>query len=279
MKLGIISDVHIDEQADEREFEAVFAECINESGADAVLMAGDFSEYYLRTLAFIGRLQERVDAGLYYCFGNHDLWSKHELTMDVQDIIRYVYDFGKAPGFLHNAAVPLTEDTVLVAGCGWYDYSFAFPGKFTEEELERRSYMGRVWKDSRNCAMGVPDKEAEEAWRRELLTLVDSYPDKKIVFMTHMVNHPAFLVGEDHPKYEMFQYFNAFMGSEGLYEITKRKNVKVAVSGHVHYRKSFEENGTYYMCRCLGYASEFPAFGGPQELKAQIKDAMEIIEI
>ncbi|MDO4552146.1 MAG: metallophosphoesterase [Bacillota bacterium] len=279
MKAGVISDIHIDEQAEERAFEEVFAACINESGIELLLIAGDFSEYYMRTLSFVRRLRGKIRPELYYCLGNHDYWSKFEEAMDIPAITGYLSGPRGDRGFVQNRAVALSDETVLVAGCGWYDYSFAFPGQFTEEELQRREYMGRVWRDRRNARHGKSDKEAERDWTGALLQLVDQYKDKKVILMTHMVNHPAFLVGEDHRLYEMFRYFNGFMGSEGLYRITRRPNVKVAVSGHVHYRKSFWEEGTYYTCRCLGYPSEFPAFGGEQELAAQIKDAMEIIEI
>ncbi len=276
MRAAVISDIHIDEQRDETGFEEAFAECVNESGADFLLIAGDISEYYLRTLPFVRRLRERISARIYFCPGNHDLWSKFESGVDARDILNYME---REPGFLQNKAVLLTDRTVLIGGCGWYDYSFAYPGKFTEDHLEQKNYMGRWWKDGKYARHNMSDAEVNRLWNSELAALADQYSQYDIIFMTHMVNHPAFLVGEDHPLYEMFQYFNGFMGSSGLYEITKRKNVKYAISGHVHYRKSFMENDVYYMCRCLGYEKEFPAFGGVQDLKSQILSAMEVIEI
>jgi putative phosphoesterase len=279
MRAAVISDIHIDEQMDEGEFEDCFALCVNKSNVDYLLIAGDVSEYYMRTLAFIKRLKEKVFAKLYFCPGNHDLWSKYEPQLSVENVVDYMRGKKGDPNFLQNDAVFLSDQTVLIAGCGWYDYSFAYEGKFTEEHLAQKHYMGRWWKDGLYAKHGISDRQVNEKWNEDLIMLVDKYSGYDIIFMTHMVNHPAFLVGEDHEKYEMFQYFNGFMGSEGLYKITKMPSIKYAISGHVHYRKSFSEGGVYYMCRCLGYPKEYPAFGGAENLESQIMSAMEIIEM
>lgn len=279
MRVAVISDIHIDEQDDELEFEETLVECINESGADYLLIAGDISEYYLRTLAFMRRLRGRISAKLYYCLGNHDLWSKYEPGIGVDDILKYMKKSEGGEGFLQNEAVKLTDKTILIGGCGWYDYSFAYPGKFSKEHLSQKHYMDRYWKDGLYAKHGISDEEVDASWNKELEKLLSEYEDYSIIFMTHMVNHPAFLVGSDHPKYEMFKYFNGFLGSDGLYRLTKHKNVKYSICGHVHYRKSICEDGIYYMCRCLGYPKEFPAFGGKQELKEQIFSSMEVIDV
>ncbi len=277
MKLAVISDIHIDEQEDELQFEELLASCVNASHADYLLVAGDISEHYERSLDFMDRLSKKIRMKAYFCFGNHDLWSKHEAGLNVSTILARAKSRGK--GFMQNEAVFLDSKTVLIAGCGWYDYSFAFPGMFTKEELSGKEYMGRTWQDSLYALHGKSDEEVCKEWNSELLNLAESHVDKNIVFMTHMVNHPAFLVGEDHKKYEMFKYFNSFLGSEGLYNISRHKSIKTAISGHVHYRKSFIENGTLYLCRCLGYPAEFPAFGGKSRLEDQITSAIETIEI
>lgn len=280
MKIGVISDIHIDEQKDETAFERIFSDCINESGADVFLIAGDISEYYIRSLNFIKRLRGKISCKLFFCPGNHDLWSKYEPEKTVDDIIAYMNSEDGDEGFIQNKAVPLSKDTVLIAGCGWYDYTFSYSDRFSKKQMKEKKYMDRQWKDGLYARHERPDEDVNRDWNAELHNLIDLYSDCNVIFMTHMVNHPAFLVGSDHEKYEMFQYFNGFMGSQGLYEITKRINVKYSISGHVHYRKSFyDDNGTYYMCRCLGYPGEFSAFGGKQDLKAQINNTIEIIVI
>ncbi len=279
MKVAVISDIHIDEQESEDVFGQIFADCVNSTGADYLLIAGDISEYYLRTLAFIRKFREQISPKIYFCSGNHDLWSKFEPGLSVENVIDYMKGDKGDEGFLQNQAVELSEKTLLIAGCGWYDYTFAHPGMFSYEELKKREYNGRWWRDSRYANHGLDDREVNLIWNEELRGLIEKHSNYQIIFMTHMVNHPSFLVAESSKQYEIFKYFNAFLGSEGLYEITKNESIKFAISGHVHYRRSFTENGTYYMCRCLGYPREFPAFGGEQELKAQIMDAIEVIKI
>lgn len=279
MKIAVISDIHIDEQEDELAFEDRFVHCVNSLNVDCLLIAGDISEYYLRTLAFIRRLRERVSAQVFFCAGNHDLWSKYEPNLKAQEILDYMGEEKGDPGFLQNSAVALTDKTVLIGSCGWYDYSFAQDGMFSYDELKRREYKGRWWRDSLYAKHGMDDVDVNRLWNQELQALVDKHQDKDIIFMTHMLNHPGFLVGEFSKQYEIFKYFNAFLGSEGLYDISKNPSIKYAISGHVHYRKSFDEDGTYYMCRCLGYPKEYPFFGGEQELDSQILDAFEVIEI
>lgn len=277
MKIGVISDIHIDEQKDEMEFEEIFAQCINESEADVILIAGDISEYYKRSLNFIKRLRGKIHAGIYFCPGNHDLWSKYEPEIHADDITACMRE--EDEGFLQNDAVFLTENTVLISGCGWYDYSFSSPGMFTVEEMRRKNYMGRQWRDGIYASHGKNDEDVNSEWNSGLLKLVNDYKDYNVIFMTHMVNHPAFLVSENHEKYKMFQYFNGFLGSQGLYEITKKRNIKYAISGHVHFRKNVTENGTCYMCRCLGYPDEFKLFGAALDLKSQIDNSFGFIRL
>ena len=279
MKIAVISDIHVDEQENEIAFTKAFSECVNELDPDYLLIAGDISEYYLRTLAFIRRLREQISAELYFCSGNHDLWSKYEPAMSAQGILNYMAGPKGDMGFLHNKAVRLSDKTVLVAGCGWYDYTFAREGMFSHEELREKEYMGRWWRDGLYARHGMEDEEVNRLWNAELQALIDEYRDYDIILMTHMLNHPAFLVGESSRQYEIFKYFNGFLGSRGLHELTKNDSIKYAISGHVHYRNSFAEKGTRYMCRCLGYPKEYPAFGGEQDLKAQIMDAFEVINI
>ncbi len=139
--------------------------------------------------------------------------------------------------------------------------------------------MEKTWQDKLYAKKKLSDIELHDAWNEEMINLIMQYSDKKVILMTHMVNHPELCVDEEHPRYEMWKYFNAFLGSQELYFITKCDNVKVAISGHVHYRKSFDEDSTRYMCRCLGYESEFDMFFKDKDLKYHIDNAIEVINV
>lgn len=275
MKIGVISDIHIDEQYSKKELLSTLSECINEKNVDVMLVAGDISENYNSSINFMRKLNSNINAKLYYTAGNHDLWSKHCENETMNDIIGKLK---KEQSFVHNNAVLLNNDVILIASCGWYDYSFASP-EFKLDDLKEKFYMDRTWQDKFYAKKELNDIDLHNTWNKELIGLIKKYPDKKIIFMTHMVNHPKLCVGKDHPKYNMWKYFNGFLGSNELHNITKYDNIKIAISGHVHYRKSFTENSTYYMCRCLGYESEFKLFGKKQDLKSQITDALEVISL
>jgi len=289
MKVAVISDLHSDMHPHGSEMVSILAEEVNRLGADVLLIAGDVSEYYRRTKNFINELQQITQAKVYFCLGNHDLWNKHEKGLSVPQLVARLRTGEEAcEGFLHNDAVELSDDVVLVAGCAWYDFTFAEQGMFTMEDFERQEYMGRPWRSKylTNHA-GLSDIEVTNRWNDELAALVRKYPDKKVILMTHMVNHPAFLVQPGHPKYELFRYFNGLLGNAGLYELTKEENVVVAISGHVHFCNSFREDGTYYMCRCLGSYHEFHQLDGEGDedkssadfLRKQIARTLEVIEL
>lgn len=275
MKIGVISDIHVDEQSSEEELLNTLSECINDKNIDVMLVAGDISEDYKKSIDFMRKLNKSINAKLYYTAGNHDLWSKYHEEENIDSIVKI---FSKEESFVHNKAVELSNDVVLIAGCGWYDYSFA-SSEFKLDELEEKSYLEKTWQDKLYTKHELGDIELHDAWNEELINLIMQYSDKKVILMTHMINHPDLCVDEEHPKYEMWKYFNAFLGSQELYFITKCDNIKVAISGHVHYRRSFEDDNTYYMCRCLGYKSEFDLFGGTNDLKSQIESALEVITV
>ncbi len=275
MRIGVISDIHIDEQKSEEELLNTLSQCINDKNVDVMLVAGDISESYKKSIEFMRKLKKAINAKLYYTAGNHDLWSKHNEDENIDSILD---KFSEEEGFVHNKAVELSDDVVLIAGCGWYDYSFA-SSEYKLDELEEKCYLEKTWQDKLYAKHQLSDIELHDAWNEEFISLIMQYSHKKVIFMTHMINHPDLCVDEEHPKYEMWKYFNAFLGSQELYFITKCDNIKVAISGHVHYRKSFEEDNTYYMCRCLGYEREFKMFGGECDLKSQIDRALEVITI
>lgn len=275
MIIGVISDIHIQEQISEEELLNKLTKCINEKNLDVMLIAGDISEDYKKSMEFINKLKKGIKAKLYYTAGNHDLWSKNNENDYIDSIIK---EFSKDESFVFNRAVELGNDVVLIASCGWYDYSFGDPS-FKLDEFEEKEHNGMTWQDKLYAKHELSDIELHNEWNEELIKLLMQYSDKKIIFMTHMVNHPDFCIDENHANYENWKYFNAFLGSQELYFITKCQNVKIAISAHVHYRESFQEGETYYMCRCLGYQKEFELFGGEQGLEEQIRDAMEVIEI
>lgn len=268
MNLAIISDLHIDLHPEGQRIAEYLVNAVLEKGGDALLIAGDISGAASKTSAFVEEVEARFFAKkkelpVFFCLGNHDVWNCEEPNLTVSGAFRRMRGH---KGFLQNDLVSLTDKTVLVAGLGWWDFSLRDKDLFTEADLMTYSYGGKSWKSHLWAdTEGEDDRALCHRWNEELRALIRSVPDKNVVLMTHMINHAAFSVPKTHPNYALFCYYNGYIGSEELNEIAREPNVSVAVSGHIHHRGAFVENGTYYTC---------PNLGIPREFTTRIPDAL-----
>jgi hypothetical protein len=96
---------------------------------------------------------------------------------------------------------------------------------------------------------------------------------QKIIFVTHVVQIREFTVQNPGPQWE---YFNAFLGSPEYGELAQRYKAKLAVCGHVHYRRQVLKGETRFVCPCLGYVTEWPA---PADPERQIAETMQVFEL
>lgn len=76
MKLGFISDIHIDRGKTKKEtdFLHTLSAYIKDQTLDEVFIGGDISNYYEKTIAFVEKLQAYSGAKIYFIPGNHDYW-------------------------------------------------------------------------------------------------------------------------------------------------------------------------------------------------------------
>ena len=276
MRIGMISDLHYDLYPEEG-FLDTLVQVLAEAKLDVLLNCGDLAENPACSL----ELLEAIRAGLpalrhYYVPGNHDMWHKYlPAGTSARDVIAL---HQSRPECVWNETIQLTPEWLLIGGCGWYDYSLGDP-KFSLEELSTRSYQGRTWQDKLFAAWEEVDIAVHDAMVAGLAEELTKASGKNVILMTHHINHPRFTVPADRPGREQWTYFNAFLGSKALHNLTLAPEVRIALSGHVHYRFSFDENNTHYANRGLGYLREFALFGGELDLASQIRAAMEIIDI
>ena len=275
VKIGILSDIHADMYDTVETPAQTLADVLNDTGADYVILAGDVSEDYEKTIRFIEYLTRHSKTRPVWVAGNHELWSRYHPDENTAQILAHYSDL---PGFLHNQAMDLPGGWAVVGGCGWYDYSFAGT-RFSYDQLEKRFYGEKTWMDSRYVYLGMSDPEFHARQVRALYTELCRHEKQKIIFVTHMVNNPHLVVPHGMPNWKKWEYFNAFLGSWELYRLTQHPSVRYAVCGHVHFRRNIVENERTYYCRCLGSCSEFVKFGGEQDLKSQMRDALEILEL
>lgn len=267
MRAAVISDVHIDVNKDYNVVEEI-VKYLEANEIELLLIAGDISSYPEQSIEAVDEIERNSKAKVLYVPGNHDMWNKDGKYPN-NDVI---YEMFCKDSHCLSGKVFETEDYVIIGDVAWYDYSFGRTG-YSRQDFEKMSWNDRVWHDSLFNTWSK-DNEYRCNWFLETFEeLMKKYADKKMVFMTHMLSHEAFTVPEQHLDWG---YFNAFLGSRKLQELCEKYKPAYAICGHVHFRKSFTQNGVRWMCRCLNYYNEWR---DNDDVSAQIADAMEIIEI
>ncbi len=270
MNIGVFSDLHLNAQ-NLQEFSYQIPKVCNDRNIDVLVIAGDISDNVYTTIEFIKYLNLKVKT--LYVPGNHDMWSKSTILRT-----NHIYNMYYADeNCLLNKSYKLTNDYELVGHIGWYDYSFGNRDLYSTTDFDKMTIDGRMWNDYKYTNLSNSNQMICFRYNRQIERLVKANSRNKIL-VTHMVSNPQFKVSVD-SKRNHIDYFNAFLGSDDLYQITKHQNVKYAVCGHVHYRKMVKENGTKYICSCLGTKNEWHNYLTTDDVYAQLNDAIETITI
>ena len=217
-------------------------------------------------MEFVRRLEKENNLMARYVPGNHDLWNVYHQEESVDDIYRHFCEDERCL----CGKEEILGDYVLIGDVGWYDYSYG-SDKYSAEEYGRMEKNGRVWQDSIRNTWTKDNKGRTDFFVERLRDRLRQYPQQRKILVTHMISHPSFKVPENLRDWD---YFNGFLGSEKLCQLCREFQVEYAICGHVHYRKSFLENGTRWMCRCLNYEYEWDQ---KDTLRRQIREAAEIL--
>ncbi len=273
MKIGIISDIHVDINQDYDVLKTL-DRVAKEEHCELVLIAGDIHNNAYQSIESIAALNSFGNVSYRYVPGNHDLWNDH---IDLKSTDKIYTLFLQDPNCLCEKPMEL-GDWVIIGDVGWYDYSFGNQEKYTFDDFEKMQMDGRTWQDKiKNCWTSDNHGRTEKSLKI-LEETFSRYPDKKKIVVTHMLPIPEFCVPEkklDEQKPD-WSYFNAFLGSRQYETLYQRYDVKYAICGHVHYRKNVLKNNTQYLCRCLNYCTEWQ---GEKEIEFQIRKALDYIEI
>lgn len=273
MNIGIFSDLHIDTNnpgcsvpVEDALCEAALAQKV-----DLLLIGGDISNNSATTLKTLRYIRERLSIPCLFVPGNHDLWNIHNPERTAWDSYRELQAF---EGNLANGAYMINEEWAVVGDIGWYDYSFG-ADRYTKEEFDRMSLGDRTWQDSLFALWDWPTTEVCDYFVQKLDKQLSELRDKKVIVMTHVLPHRYFTVPYAP---EVWGYFNAFLGSEQYGKLIESyaSSVKLAVCGHVHYRKRQTFGGTLYVCSCLGYTREW---SNPGDARTEVAKALSVIEL
>src|SRR5690625_1889532 len=270
MKIGVISDLHIDanskEQYTKKDFEEALANELVEQKVDLALIAGDISNDHKLSYTFIKNVEKRINKKVLFVPGNHDYWDEVHDTKDTTLILDY---FKQKKEVLIEKPFIINDEWAIVGHSGWYDYTFA-DGRFSIDELSERNYNGRTWKDKLYTDWKVNDRELSRRFAEVVRQDLEKVKNKKIILMTHMVTNKNFAVKMPH---KVFDYFNAFIGTSDFDELIENYPIVYTIMGHVHHRESESESGRTHICACLGNINEWKS----NNLDLELKDAMQII--
>jgi putative phosphoesterase len=266
MKIGFISDIHIDINQAYPIMEFLVKRS-KEEDLGCMVIAGDISNHITTTLDFIDRLVSIIGISVYFVPGNHDMWDQEGVVRDSHETyLRYQAH----SSCLVNRCIDLGDDWVMIGDIGWYDYSFGH-ADFSQEEFAKRKHGERTWLDSINVKWNQTDEQVHEDMLARMESQLIACRGKKCITVNHMVTDSAFIVPQNQ---EEWKYFNAFLGSKNYGALFAREHVKYSVMGHVHYRKRVKINGIDYICACLNYHTQWMSDNPEKE----IENALTVIE-
>ncbi|WP_166626966.1 metallophosphoesterase [Jeotgalicoccus sp. S0W5] len=272
MKIGVISDLHIDRYNDEKlqqkDFTLTLANEVNRQSLDVLLIAGDISNDHMRSYRFMQALEQMTGVVIYFVPGNHDFWNQSGDDKTTQEIHQF---FKSTKYYKEGEPVDLGNGWAIVMNAAWYDYTYA-SDRFSKSRLEERSYYGGTWQDLVRVDWGKSDPEISLEFAEKAAHDLEMIKDKKIILMTHVATHKAFRVPMPN---RLFDYYNAFIGTSDFDTFYGDYDIKYSVMGHIHFRHQVIEGGVKYICACLGYRREWLT----KDIVHEIRDALEIIEI
>jgi putative phosphoesterase len=267
--IGILSDIHVDLSGRD-DVTSALCETIKRENIDLFICAGDVADDFELTMRTIEEIRIRTGRRCLFVPGNHDVWVEHHPEMSSQQIYEALLEL---PDNLSTDPIPLTGDWIVIGDLGWYDYSFG-GAEYSKEDFDKMRFGDRVWQDGIKAVWDRDTVEQHHRFYEKLKGQLEAHTDKRIIFVTHVLPVIDFTVL--HPN-AMWNYLNAFLGSREYGDLVKRHgNVKYAVSGHVHYRKTKRIGETEYICNCLGYIDEWKTGTDPF---IEVPDAMTTITI
>ena len=270
MKLGILSDLHVDlKDSDPEKLLQGLVEAVAENGVETIIIAGDVANDYTVTLKFLDRIEEKAGVRCLFVPGNHDIWNEKHPDKTAWDTYRELENFS---GNLSAGPIELGDQWVVIGDLGWYDYSFG-SSEYTIADFDRMKFKGRLWQDKIKAVWDTSTLEMHRHFHRKIEKQLKASRHKKIIMVTHVLPIVDFTV---QPPDKMWNYLNAFLGSRQYGELALKYGVDFSISGHVHYRRMKRYNSTTFICNCLNYASQWIDNDDPV---LEIKRAIKTIEI
>ena len=162
MKLGFLSDIHLDSN-DQFPVKENIAKYCNDNKINYLLIAGDIYSNYYNITAFLSYMERHVDTKVAFVPGNHDLYKTTPSSIKLITSDKIYEELSNLPECVVNNPVEL-GDWIILGETGWYDYSFRAKG-FKDDELNRQRYKGFAWADKKHFKWGeLSNKEVHDSF-------------------------------------------------------------------------------------------------------------------
>lgn len=262
MKIGFISDLHIDRNPDVPPAEYVkrLKDIIKLKQLERLVIGGDISNHFTSTIRFVEQLQNQAEIPVHFIPGNHDFWEEADATKDTKGIYGIYKDH---PQSLIENPIQLNDAFTLVGHPGWYNHAVYDKDKFTPEEVEHGKFRWAYWQDKLRLDWEMTDPEVSTHFSNLITKDLEKVTTDNIILQTHVVTVPEFTMPMPH---RTFDFFNAFIATDDLKNVYKEHPISHQLMGHVHFRANIKKQQTQFISNSLGYRREWRSKNFTQEV-------------
>ena len=274
MIIAFISDLHVDISSESFKLIDHINEKLLSLEPDVFIIAGDIAANSKTFETTLNKFST-VSCNKFLVAGNHDIWidSPSSLQRGIHSGVKYneiIPQICKRNDFIYLGLEPHSIDGIGFAGTiGWYDYTLRnkkYDSRFSIETYRNKQYRGKItwsdlnfahWMNGSNNKRKSDEEVAQEmeaSLQNQIKSLSHQVIDK-IVVATHHVPFREMLI---YPNRLPFDFFSAFMGSEGLGNIIlEESTVTHVICGHSHIKSSLNIENVQAMKSPLGYPREW----------------------
>ena len=262
MRIACLTDFHIDYGPLNREALPYLAVEIEKAAPDVVAIAGDIATN-LNSLAVTLKALSGFARTNVFVPGNHDVWCRIGEGPKKPGCSRrrYERDLAEASergGFHYLPSHPLIVNGVGFAGTiGWYDYSFRRPDlddRITLDHYRSKQYGSHQWYDVVCADWGASDEEVAQSMEADLARDLDTLTREHAQAIVCVTHHVPFRNCVEYKGFVGWDFFSAYMGSEGLGRIMlDRPSVRLALFGHTHTIYDTQVKHIRCVCPPVGY--------------------------
>lgn len=253
MKLGFISDLHIDRnhEVPAAEYLNMVRQVILEQKLEMLVIGGDISNNFTTTMYFVEKLQEQAEIPVYFIPGNHDFWEEKDARKNTREIYQL---YKEHPQSLIEKPLQINEDYTLVGHPGWYNHAVYDEERFSPEEVERGKFRWTYWQDKMRMDWEMSDRDVSQHFANIIEQDLEKVTTDNIILLTHVVTVPEFTMPMPH---RIFDFFNAYMATSDLKHVHKKYPITHQFMGHVHFREKIIRENTEFITNSLGYRREW----------------------